>query len=350
MLSTAIKRIKIKNMLLDGLHIPATTPFYSDGRVYLRKLEHNVARYSMTPAAGIAILAGPCEAEMLDDTETRDVLAAAVGAAAPEKVLWAGVGRPSVAATLDLIHYAAGLGYDVALVRVPAVGASVYFGAVADASELPVVIFDPESALDPEEVSHLSLHARIFGIVSGAGNIAAVIAASAKAPRRDVVVTPVFSAVTGRMQATQSREAATFVSAGSLADGGAAIAVAPPKPALKTRTRNVGFQVLSSSDAGMVDALASGAQGLLTTFTASAPQACHEVYAAWKDGDPKLAAEKQARIAAPAAEIVEGLGIAGVKYAAELTGYYGGKPRLPRLPLTADQRAEVERRMYGIRS
>ena len=36
-------------MLFDGLHIPLTTPFYPDGRVYLRKLEHNVDRYSRTP-------------------------------------------------------------------------------------------------------------------------------------------------------------------------------------------------------------------------------------------------------------------------------------------------------------
>lgn len=337
-------------MLLDGLHVPATTPFYPDGRVYLRKVEHNVARYSMTPAAGIAVLAGVGEPEMLTDAETREVLAAAAGAAAPEKVLWAGVGRPSVSATLELIQYAASLGYDVALVQAPVVNAGIYFGAVADASELPVVILDAGAALSAELVASLSKHRGIAGIVSGSGDIAGLIAATADAPKREAVVTPVFAAVTGRMLAVRSAEAATFVSAGSLSETGAAIAVAPPKPALKTRTRTVGFQVISSSDGGIVDALAAGAQGLMTTFTASAPQACHEVYAAWKDGDPKLAAEKQARILGPAAGIVGELGVAGVKYAAELTGYYGGKPRLPRVPLTADERERVETLMYGIRS
>ena len=58
-------------MLLDGVHIPLTTPFYPDGRVYLRKLEHNVRRYSLTPVNGLAALTGISETEMLSDTERR---------------------------------------------------------------------------------------------------------------------------------------------------------------------------------------------------------------------------------------------------------------------------------------
>ena len=43
-------------MLIDGIHVPLTSPFYRDGRSYLRKLEHNVARYSLTPVAGLVAL------------------------------------------------------------------------------------------------------------------------------------------------------------------------------------------------------------------------------------------------------------------------------------------------------
>ena len=32
-------------MLLEGIFPAITTPFYPDGRLYLRKLEHNVERY-----------------------------------------------------------------------------------------------------------------------------------------------------------------------------------------------------------------------------------------------------------------------------------------------------------------
>jgi len=39
-----------------------------------------------------------------------------------------------------------------------------------------------------------------------------------------------------------------------------------------------------------------------------------------------------------------------VKYALDLNGYYGGPPRLPLLPLTADLKSEVERLMLDVRN
>jgi len=44
------------------------------------------------------------------------------------------------------------------------------------------------------------------------------------------------------------------------------------------------------------------------------------------------------------------LSVAGVKYAMDLNGYYGGNPRLPILPLTGEQKADVERLMENIRN
>ena len=43
-------------MLLEGLQLPLTTPFYPDGRLNLLKLEHNVSRYSRTPIVGLVAL------------------------------------------------------------------------------------------------------------------------------------------------------------------------------------------------------------------------------------------------------------------------------------------------------
>ena len=37
-------------MLLHGILPPITTPFYPDGQVYYKKLEHNVERFSRTPS------------------------------------------------------------------------------------------------------------------------------------------------------------------------------------------------------------------------------------------------------------------------------------------------------------
>src|SRR5271165_5513248 len=106
-------------MLLSGVFPPITTPYYPDGNVYYKKLEHNVERYSKTPVAGIVVLGSTGEAVMLSDQERRDVLKTAREAAAPNKVLIAGTGMESAHETLRLTDYAAELGYDAVLIRTP---------------------------------------------------------------------------------------------------------------------------------------------------------------------------------------------------------------------------------------
>ena len=96
--------------------------------------------------------------------------------------------------------------------------------------------------------------------------------------------------------------------------------------------------------------LEAGASGAVLAMAACAPQSCQEIYTAWKDRDPVLAAAKQERLSAASARVAGSLGIAGVKYACELNGYYGGSPRLPLLPLTAAEKAEVEMLMADLRS
>jgi dihydrodipicolinate synthase/N-acetylneuraminate lyase len=119
---------------------------------------------------------------------------------------------------------------------------------------------------------------------------------------------------------------------------------------LKTRTKEVGFQVLTGSSARLLESLEAGAAGGILGFAACAPQACQEVYLAWKDHDLKLAGEKQERIAAPSQRIVGQLGINGIKYACDFNGYYGGRCRAPQLPLTAETKAEIETLLAGIRN
>lgn len=344
-------------MLLEGLHLPITTPFYPDGRLNLRKIEHNVDRYSRTPAAGIAVLSEVGEPAMLSDAETRDALTAAISLAAETKVMLAGVSRASVFGTLDLAEFAATAGYDLALIKSPS-GLShqeglLFYQAVADRSPLPVVLYSTRTApLPVETVAALAAHSRIIGLVdedSAAARIAGIRAATS-AVSNEVTVTPVFAAVTGRMMtAKDPAGAATFVSAESLG-GGAAVATAPPKPAIKTRTKTVGFQIVAASSTGMLEGLRAGAVGAMPAFAACAPQAGYEVFAAWKDDDQPLADAKQSRLGAAIDVVERELGVAGIRYASELTGYFGGRPRLPVLPLSGDARERVERVMKGIRN
>jgi dihydrodipicolinate synthase/N-acetylneuraminate lyase len=351
-------------MLIEGVFAAVTTPFYPDERVYYRKLEANVSRYSRSQLAGMVVLGSTGEAPALTDEETSDVLRTAAEAAAPDKVLIAGVNRESLRAVLELAEVAAKHQYDAVLVRTPtyystqmtpAVVAN-YFRAVADRSPLPVVLYNiPRCVpyqIPVEMVAELAHHPNIIAIKDSSGSlerIKAIVEATRTAPRRTVTVTPIFEAVTARMTSAVAAQQATFVSASELA-GGPAIAVAPPMAPLKTRTKEVGFQVLTGSASIILPSLEAGASGAILGFGACAPEACYEVYFAWKDRDPKLAAEKQERIVKPSQRITAELGISAVKYACDFNGFWGGYPRQPLLPLTAEQKAEIEELLAEIRN
>ena len=341
--------------------MPLTTPFYTDGRLNARKLEYNVDRYSRTPAAGFTVLGAQLgEATLLTDEETREALRAAVGAAAVEKVMLAGVSRDSVRATLELAELAAELRYDAVLVGMPSVLVQqqrkeilVYFQTVADRSPLPVVLESGRGSrrIPLDAVAELAGHPQIIGLVDGGlvdreGAGIAEMRARTAWVRREVTVTAVFAALTGRMIGAAAKADSGLVPAEMLS--GAAVAAAPAVKAVRTRTKAVGFQVLVGDTSNLLDGLRAGAGGIVPGFAACAPQACHEVYAAWKDGDEGLAEEKQARLLAAAGAVEASVG--ATKFGCDLNGYFGGWPRLPHLPQSGEERAEIERLMKGLRS
>ena len=351
-------------MLIEGIFAAVSTPFYPDEQVYFRKLEANIVRYSRSLLSGMVVLGSTGEAPALNDLETNDVLRVAAESAAPEKVLIAGVGRESAKATLELTEAAAKFKYDAVLVRTPTYYASqmipaavaTYYRTVADRSPLPVVLYNiPRCVpydIPVEMVAELAQHPNIIAIKDSSGSlerIKKIVELTRNAPRRTVTVTPVFEAVTARMLSQVPEAGATFVPAGDLADG-TAIAVTAPKAAIKTRTKEVGFQVLTGSASIILPSLEAGASGAILGFAACAPQACQEVYFAWKDHDLKLAAEKQQRIAKPSQRITGELGISGVKYACDFNGYYGGYARRPLLPIDAKTQSEIENLLAGIRN
>jgi dihydrodipicolinate synthase/N-acetylneuraminate lyase len=351
-------------MLLEGIFPAITTPFYPDGRVYVKKLEHNVERYSRTPAAGIAVLGSTGEAVMLSDDESRDVLRHAAHAAGPEKVLLAGVARESLIETLRLAEYAADHQYDAVLVRTPhyygpqmnAGALLTYYRTLADQSALPVVLYSiprfTHLEIPLEVVAELAQHPNIIGIKDSSGSVervTALVAATRTAPKRSVFVTPVFGAVTNRMMMAETQ--ASLMPVGMLSGDPLSVPIPLPAPILKAmRKKDVGFQVLSGSAETVLAALEGGVSGAVLAFGSAAPQACQEIYTAWKENDPKIALEKQERILAASRVVAGKYSIAGLKHACDLNGYYGGVPRIPLLPLTAAQKDEVAAAMAELRN
>ena len=355
-------------MLLHGIFPPITTPFYPDGNVYYKKLEANVERYSRTPIGGIVVLGSTGEAIMLSDQERRDVLKSARSVAAPHKVLIAGTGIESAAETLRLTEYAAELGYDVAMVRTPhyykkqmhPANMLAFYRTVADRSPLPVIIYNfPQATgydISAELVIELAEHPNLIGIKESSGNLEKVrkMVEGTRHVKRSATVTETFDAVTPRMMAANF----SGNSGGELVPVGALSGTKDPKPSsssvtvvgkMKTRQKEVGFQVMVGAAQQLHPSLDAGAVGAILAFAGPAPTACYEIYAAWKEGDAELARLKQERIS-KAAQRVGDLGVPGYKHGMDFNGYYGGPPRLPFLPLTAETRSEIETLLANIRN
>jgi 4-hydroxy-2-oxoglutarate aldolase len=349
-------------MLMDGIHVPLTAPFYRDGRSYLRKLEHNVGRYSLGPVAGMVALGPGGEGTALSDAEVEEFLSAVGGAAAPEKVLVAGIAKDSVVGALAVAGMAERAGFDAVLLGVPhnwqelsQAELGVFFRAVADAAALPVMLWSAAKGrslqLSVEMIAELARHPNVMGMYDAGLSVERyrAIAVATAGVKREVSVTTVFAPVTRRMAAPEAVGPATFVSAATLGSG-SALAVAAPAPAIKMRTKVVGFQVMAAGGVTeIVGLLEAGVAGVLPTLAACAPQGCHESFAAFKDGDPALARLKADRLTAADALMKE-LGVAGVKYGCDLNGYYGGAVRLPRLALDAEGRARVEKVLAGLKN
>ena len=359
-------------MLLQGIFPAVTTPFYPDGNVYYKKLEHNVERYSKTPVAGIAVLGSTGEVVMLSDQERRDVLKTAREAASANKVLIAGTGMESASETLRLTDYAAELGYDVALVRTPhfykpqmqPANMLAFYRMVADRSPLPVLLYNVPGLtgynIPVEVVAELAEHPNIIGMKESSGDVERIrrMVESTRHIKRSVMVTETFEAATPRMLKAASQGVVREIQAqdGELVQVGGTGATKPSSAGVsvvsgrKTRQKEVNFQVLAGIAQQLETALQAGAIGAVMGFACVAPTACYEVFAAWKEGDLALARLKQERIARAATRAASELGIAGIKYGMDLNGYYGGPARLPLLPLTAELKAEVETLLRDIRS
>jgi 4-hydroxy-2-oxoglutarate aldolase len=375
-------------MLLSGIFPPITTPFYPEGEVYYKKIESNVERYSRTPVAGIVVQGSTGEAIFLSDQERRDVLKVALAAAAPNKVMVAGTGSESAHETLHLTEYAAELGYDAAMVRTPhyykkqmlPANLLAFYRTVADRSALPIIIYNfPQATaydIPAEVVIELAAHPNIVAIKESSGNLDKVktMVEGTRHIKRQATVTETFEAVTPRMlsaaAAESEKQSRELVSVASLTATSESVErrASPPVPdtaeraakpsssavtvvgKLKTRQKEVGFQVMVGAAHQLESSLGIGAVGAILAFASPAPMACYEIYAAIKDGDIALAREKQERVKLAAQRVVGEFGVPGVKYAMDLNGYFGGASRLPFLPLNADQKAEIEKLMAGIRS
>ncbi len=294
-------------MKIQGIFPALATCFDADGNLYKQKVLFNIRKLNQIALSGYLVCGSTGETPLLSADERVQLMEWVKEASSEGKTLIAGVGAESVHETVRLASCAAKAGFHLALALTPFYYRNqmhrpdtqlLFFRAVADQSKLPVMLYNiPQVTgydLTLDTIAELSHHPNIVGMKDSSGN---------------------------------NEKLAQVVRAA--------------KPA---------FQVLSGSGGGFWEALQLGATGAILAIANPIPYACLTVWEAFRMRDRDAGRDWQSRIA-PASQLISAkYGIPGVKYAMELNGYYGGPPRLPFLPPSAEAKAEIEKAFDGLRS
>ena len=95
--------------------------------------------------------------------------------------------------------------------------------------------------------------------------------------------------------------------------------------------------MLAGSAGFLLAGLALGAVGGILALANIAPDKCIDIYRLFKDGAWDQAADLQRRMIPVNTAVTAGFGIAGLKAAMDVLGYYGGPVRSPLLDLSENE-------------
>ncbi len=150
------------------------TPFLSNGELDLPAFAAALDAQLKGGTQGLVVAGSTGEAHLLDEAEYERLLGFACERVAGRVPVYAGTGEAGTAATLARTRRAAAVGADGALVVTPYYvrptqeGLRRHFLAVADAGELPILLYNVPARtgcdLLPETVAALRGHPRIRGI------------------------------------------------------------------------------------------------------------------------------------------------------------------------------------------
>jgi dihydrodipicolinate synthase/N-acetylneuraminate lyase len=286
-----------------GIFPPVTTPFDPvTGDIAPVQFRQNIERLLAQGVDGVVVSGSTGEAPLLDPDEQRRLVELAREAVRDGKWLIAGTGAESTRQTIALSKAAAAAGADAVLVRPPSYFSAaatletlaMHFRAVADASPVPVLIYNipkyTHLPLAPALLQQLASHERIIGVKDSSGDPKSVAAYRAAVPRWAVLV------------------------------GGASL---------------------------LFTALELRCQGGIVGVACFAPGLCVRLVREFERGDRDAAGALQDRITPLDKEIVGKLGPAGVKAAMDAVALYGGPVRPPLAPISPADRERVTALVRG---
>ncbi len=284
--------------LRSGIYPPLPTFFDQEDKLDLVTLRRHIQRLAETGVAGYVVIGTNGEAVHLSNEERAQVIETARAAAGEHALILAGCGEQSTRATIANCQQAARSGANAALVlppfyfkgRMDSRALTAHYRAVADSSPLPVVIYNmPASTagldLDATTISTLAEHPNIIGVKDSAGNMAKLAQIYSETPSR--------------------------------------------------------FSIFAGSAGYLLPALAVGAVGAVAALGNVFPHEVCRLQELFNAGKLEEARLLQARLAPANTAVTTTYSVPGLKAALELTAGYGGRPRLPLLPLTEQERNQL---------
>lgn len=285
------------HLSLAGIFPPVPTPFKDNGDVDYAHLQSNLEKLNHEPLRGYVMGGSNGEFTSLTGDEKLKVVRLARAVALDDRLIIAGSGMESTRATIELTRQMAEAGANAALVVTPGyfrakmtVAALVaHYQQVADASPVPVILYSvPANTgvdLPAAAVAKLAAHPNIIGLKDSGGDITKI----------------------GQM-----------------------VHETPPE-----------FQILAGSAGFFLATLAVGGVGGVMATANIAAALLHDLYAAFRAGNLEDARAVQLPLIEVNAAVTARYGVAGLKAAMDMLGYYGGLPRPPLLPLAEDEKAAL---------
>jgi 4-hydroxy-2-oxoglutarate aldolase len=283
---------------IGGIYAPISTPFTADGaHLNSEQIKKNISAYNATNLAGYVVCGSTGEAILLTWGETEELFDVVAQYTGNGKQLIAGTGVDSLIESMERTKRAAELGYCAALVRTPhyykplMTDAALlnFYRRLADASPIPILVYSiPQFTgveVSADLAAKLAEHGNIVGIKESSGRLETIRALKASTPAN--------------------------------------------------------FKVLVGSAAIVEPSLKLGASGAILGLACVLPDLCAQIFELARAGKTGEAEALQQRLES-ASQIVSKYGPAGVKYAMDCRGLYGGPTRAPLLPLEAPQRQHVE--------
>ena len=283
--------------ILSGI-IPALTTPFEKGRLSLPRLRSNIEKFNRVDLAGYLVLGSTGESVLMDETERIQAIETVRGAAVAGRKIIAGTGMPSTRATIEMTNRAAEAGADYGLVVTPffykgqmtAQNLGLYYQEVAEHSKIPILMYSVPKftgfGLPLETVAALAVHPNIVGLKDSSGNIA--------------FLEEVIDACPSDFAVFQGMGSVVFAS------------------------------------------LMLGAKGAILALSNMAPAETVGMAKLVEAGKVEGAKKIQMKILPANQKIVGTHGVAGIKYAMDLLGFFGGDPRPPLQPVNQSARDSIK--------